>query len=34
MSFQREMHSFCGFTAVEISSGFVRFFFRPNQVCR
>jgi hypothetical protein len=30
MSFQRQMHSFYGFTPVEIFSGFVKISFRPN----
>jgi len=33
-AFWRQMHSFLGFTPVEISSGFVKIFFRPNRACR
>lgn len=33
MRFRCQIHSFYGFTPVEISSRFVKFFFKPNQVC-
>ena len=32
--FLTSMHPFHGFTPVEISLGFVKFFFIPNQVCQ
>src|SRR5882762_6871832 len=34
MRFRRQIHSFHGFTPVEISSRFVKFFFKPNRACR